>query len=146
MSASVPLPATDVAHEAPFWEGLREGELRMQHCSACGRWQFPPLLGCGGCGRPVAWLRVSGRGTIWSLTEIHPPVLPAFAPLAPYLVALAELDESPVLRMVGNVLPAQGGAINTLRLSDVSIGMKVTAAIEPLGEGVFWPRWRLVPG
>jgi len=141
-----PLPATDTTHEAPFWAGLRNSELRMQHCAKCDRWQFPPLLSCGGCGGPVAWIVVSGRGTIWSLTEIHPPVLPAFAPLTPYLVALVELDESPMLRMVGNVLPHASGAINTLRLPEVAIGMKVTADIGPLGEGVFWPRWRLVAG
>lgn len=143
MTGSTPLPATDAPHEAPFWAGLRVGELRMQHCARCDRWQFPPLLNCGGCGGPVAWIRVSGRGSIWSLTEIHPPVLPAFAPLTPYLVALVELEESPLLRMVGNLLPASGGAINALRLSDVAIGTKVAAAIEPLADGIGWPRWLL---
>jgi uncharacterized OB-fold protein len=138
------LPATDAAHEAPFWQGLRDAELRMQHCPHCGNWQFPPLLSCGGCGGAVEWIKVSGRGTIWSVTEIHRPVLPAFAPFVPYLVVLVELDESPVLRMVGNVIPAGGGAINILRLTDVAIGMRVTTAIEPLAEGLYWPRWRLV--
>jgi len=137
------LPATDTPHEEAFWAGLRDGELRMQHCPNCGRWQFPPLLGCGGCGRAIVWVRVSGRGTIWSVTEIHAPVLPAFAPLVPYLVALVELDESPTLRMVGNVLPAVGDAINSSRLAEVPIGTRVAASIEPLGEGVYWPRWRL---
>jgi uncharacterized OB-fold protein len=143
MSPTMLLPATDAPHEAPFWDGLRAGVLRMQYCARCDRWQFPPLLRCGGCGRAVAWLPVCGHGTIWSVTEIHPPVLPAFAPLTPYLVALVELDESPGLRIVGNLLPPVGGAINTVLLADAAIGTRVIAAIEPLAEGVYWPRWRL---
>jgi uncharacterized OB-fold protein len=137
------LPATDTPHEAPFWQGLRDGELRMQHCLHCGNWQFPPLLGCGVCGRAVSWVPVSGRGTIWSVTEIHAPVLPAFASLVPYLVVLVELEESSSLRMVGSLLPVEGGAIYTLRLADVAIGMKVKAEIEALAEDAYWPRWRL---
>ena len=146
MNAPMPLPATDPPHEAPFWKGLHDGQLRMQHCDRCDRWQFPPLLNCGGCGGPITWVQASGRGTIWSLTEIHAPVLPAFAPLVPYLVVLVELQESRSLRMVGNVLPAKGGTINSLGLTDVAIGMKVTANIVQLVDGVSWPCWRVLAG
>ena len=47
---------------------------------------------------------VSGRGTVWSFVVPHPPLLPAYAELAPYNVIVVALDEDPTLRMVGNLV------------------------------------------
>ena len=33
---------------APFWEGLRRRELRIQCCRACSRWIFYPRASCPG--------------------------------------------------------------------------------------------------
>jgi uncharacterized OB-fold protein len=130
-----PLPLPDEV-TAPFWEGCRRHELRMQRCAACGRFRFHPRPMCPHClSFDVAWERVSGRGVVWSYVICHPPVLPAFAGRAPFAVAVVELAEDPGLRLVGEVLDAAPEALR--------IGRKVRVAFEEIAEGVVLPQWRL---
>ena len=75
---------------------------------------------------------VSGRGRIWSFIEVHPPVLPAFMPYAPYPVVLVELEEAVGLRLVGNVVHQRGAGIDSVNLSELEIGRPVTALIDQL--------------
>jgi uncharacterized OB-fold protein len=144
MISGIPLPATDDPLEQPFWQGLAAGELRMQHCPACADWWFPPGRRCTRCGGQPRWQRVSGRGRIWSFVEVSPPVLPAFAPYAPYPVVLVELEEAVGLRLVGQVVCAPAAPINALRAQQLAIGAPVAASIEPLADNVYWPRWLLI--
>jgi len=139
------LPPID-EDSAPFFEGCRHGELRMQQCAETGRLIFPP--------RPVSpwaprtapvWTRVSGRGTIWSFVVPHPPLLPPFAELAPYNVILVALDEDPRVRLTGNLLPAEGAAIDALDPSTIEIGAPVRAVFERLTDEITLPRWLLAP-
>ena len=37
----LPLPQPDESAE-PFWDGVREGELRLQRCASCGGFGHPP--------------------------------------------------------------------------------------------------------
>ena len=110
IAAPLPLPDDD---SAPYWEAAARGELRMQRCSACRGWRFPPRSRCARCqSDAVEWERVSGRGTVYSFVVAHAPVLPAFAARVPFAIVLVELDEDPQLRVVGNLLdvPARRGA------------------------------------
>jgi hypothetical protein len=87
---------------APFWEGTARGELLVQRCAGCGRLRFPPRPMCPWCRSfDAAWDRMSGRGTVWSWAVPHPPLLPAYAEIAPYTVAVITLEEDPTIRMVG---------------------------------------------
>jgi hypothetical protein len=134
---SRPLPLPDEV-TAPFWEGCRRGELRMQRCAACERFRFHPRPMCPHCQSfDASWVRMSGEGVIFSFVICHAPVLPAFQALVPYAVALVELAEDPGLRMVGGVLDA---APESLR-----IGQKVAVAFEEIADGVVLPQWRLAP-
>jgi uncharacterized OB-fold protein len=54
------------------------------------------------------WRAVSGMGTIWSYVVAHPPLLPAYAPFAPFPVITVTLDEDPQLRLVGNLVTGPG--------------------------------------
>ncbi|WP_321808848.1 Zn-ribbon domain-containing OB-fold protein [Burkholderia sp. BCC1993] len=145
MIPGIPLPASADPLEQPFWRGLAAGELRVQHCAACARWYFPPVRRCTHCPCDnLTWTKVSGRGRIWSFTQVHPPLLAAFAPYAPFPVVLVALEESPVLRLVGNLVRAPGDDINRVAFEQIRVGQLVEALFEPLAEGVFWPRWRLV--
>ena len=65
---------------------------------------------------------MSGRATVWSYVVTHPPLLPAYTDLAPYVVVVVALDEDPTLRMVGNVVAAEGAAINSVDPATVRIG------------------------
>ena len=137
------LPPID-EHSAPFFEGCRAGELRMQQCAETGRLIFPPRPMSPWAPRvtPV-WTRVSGRGTIWSFVVPHPPLLPHFDALAPYNVILVALDEDPSVRLVGNLLPAEGAAINSLDPATIRIGARVHVVFERINDAVVLPRWLL---
>ena len=135
------LPPFD-AHSAPFFEGCRDGELRMQQCAETGRLIFPPRPLSPFAPRvPPVWTRVSGRGTIWSFVVPHPPLLPPFQELAPYNVIVVALEEDPRVRLIGNLLPAEGAAIDALDPATIRIGEPVRAVFERQDDEVSLPRW-----
>ena len=129
---------------APFWEAARRGELRIQQCAETGRLIFPPrpMSPWGPHSEPV-WTTVSGRGTIWSFVVPHPPLLPHFDALAPYNVILVALEEDPTVRLVGNLLPAEGAAINAQDPGTIRIGTSVRVLFERVSDEIVLPRWLL---
>jgi uncharacterized OB-fold protein len=135
------LPLID-QESAPFWEGTLKGELRVQACAACGRLRFPPRPMCPHCrSMEVQWTLMSGRGTVWSFVVAHPPLLPAYAELAPYNVVVVALEEDPVLRMVGNLVASEEGPINEIDPSSIEIGAPVRAVFQRVADDVALPRW-----
>jgi uncharacterized protein len=83
-----------------FWDGTREGELRLQRCNACGKVYFPPRPFCPGCAsRKVSVSKASGKAILWSYVIHHRPV-PGFTP--PYAIAVVQLAEGP--RMMTNII------------------------------------------
>jgi uncharacterized protein len=141
MITGAPLPAVS-EDSAGFWEGTAAGELRIQRCTNCGRLRFPPRPMCPQCNSlAYEWTAMSGRGRIWSFVVPHPPLLPAFAELAPYNVVVVELDEDPTIRLVGNLLDSPDGAINDVDPSTIRIGEPVRVVFQPAGEDVVLPRW-----
>ena len=131
-------------HAAPFFEGCRAGELRMQQCAETGRLIFPPrpLSPFAPRTRPT-WTTVSGRGTIWSFVVPHPPLLPPFTELAPYNVIAVALAEDPSVRLIGNLLPEEGAAIDALDPATIEIGAPVRAVFERVNDALTLPRWVL---
>lgn len=129
-----PLPQPDDA-SAPYWEAARRHELRVQRCAACGELRFPPQPMCDGCNSfEVEWVALSGRGTLFSFTIVHPPVLPAFQQRAPFAIVLVELAEDARLRIVGNLLDCP--------LERIRIGLPVAVTFEDVTESVTLPQWR----
>ncbi len=93
----LPEPTPETRH---FWDGTREGELRLQRCADCDRAYFPPRPFCPGCGtRDVEIFRASGRGRLYSYVISH-RAAPGFE--APYSIAVVELVEGP--RLMTNVV------------------------------------------
>jgi uncharacterized OB-fold protein len=89
------------AVSAPYFEGCRAGELRLQLCGACGRYQFYPRIVCSHCGADeVRWQAASGAGRIASFTVVRRGVSAAYE--APYIVALIDLAEGP--RMMSQIV------------------------------------------
>ena len=141
MIEHAPLPDVDDTTR-PFWDGTAAGELRVQRCGACGRRRVPPRPMCPSCqSLDAVWEAVSGRGTIWSFIVPHPPLLPAFMPVAPYNVIVVALDEDPMLRMVGNLLADEGAEINSVDPQTITIGEPVRVVFQPAGEDIVLPRW-----
>jgi uncharacterized OB-fold protein len=73
----------------------------------------------------------------------HPPLLPEFAALAPYNVIVVSLDEDPTIRLVGNLVPREGGAINEMDPATIRIGAPVRVVFERVSDEVALPRWVL---
>jgi len=128
----------------PFFAAAARGELVVQRCTATGRLVFPPrALSPFAPRAPLAWAVVSGRGTIWSFVVPHPPLLPWFAELAPYVVLAVALDEDPRVRLVGNLVARAGGPIDEVDPGAICIGARVRACFERLGDEIALPRWLL---
>jgi uncharacterized OB-fold protein len=122
-------------HTEAFWAACAQRALAFQRCTACGRFQHPPLPGCRHCGsRALAWSRVAGRGRIFSVTIVHHPAFPALRDAVPYNVVTVEFDDAPGVRLVSNVLDAPDG---------LAIGQAVDLAWDEPRPGVVLPRFRV---
>jgi len=135
------LPPID-EDSAPFFEGCRRGELRVQRCAASGRLIFPPrpMSPFAPHTRPI-WTTLSGRGTLWSFVVPHPPLLPWYAERAPYNVILVALDEDPRVRLAGNLVAGPGAALDSIDPASLRIGEPLRAIFEALSGDVVIPRW-----
>lgn len=92
-----PAPTPETQH---FWEGARQGELRLQTCDSCRHIYFPPRPFCPKCGcRNVSIVMASGRASLFSYVINHRPA-PGFE--APYAIAVVQLEEGP--RMMTNIV------------------------------------------
>ena len=94
---TLPIPTPETRH---YWDGAREGELRLQRCNACDHAYFPPRPFCPECSsRDVAVFKASGKGTLYSYVINHLKS-PGYEP--PFAIAVVELEEGP--RMMANIL------------------------------------------
>ena len=116
----------------PYWQGCRDGVLRLQQCEGCGRYQFYPRNLCSHCGgRELAWRDVSGRGRLATFTVVRRGISPAYE--APYIVALIDLAEGP--RMMSCLVDTDP--------EDVVIGAPVTVDFEAWSDAVSMPVFRI---
>ncbi len=107
---------------APFWEGLSAGEVRLQHCNACDTHQYPPETFCYACGgTDLDWRAVKGEGEVYSYVVVHRSPNPAFKAFEPYTVAIVQMDEGP--RMLSAMLSLE---------QPIEIGARVRPAITAL--------------
>lgn len=108
-----PIPAiTELS--APFWVAGLEGALRLQRCSACQHIRFPLDTICPRCLSPeYEWEAMSGRGSVQTFIRFHRAYDKSWEDRVPYVVALIELDEGPVL--ISNVI---GEGAPDLKVSD----------------------------
>ena len=118
-----PVPEGDKL-DAPYWEGTRAGELRVQRCRRCREFQWGPEWICHEClAFEMEWVAVPPRGSIYSWERAWHPVHPALKDHGPYVVVLVELPQAGNVRMIGNLV---GDPLQT-----VEIGAPVEAVFEP---------------
>jgi uncharacterized OB-fold protein len=128
----LPRPTEDTA---PYWEAAHKGELRMQKCLDCGHVRFPPSLLCARClSERCEWVKLSGRGKVYSWIVIHQSQHPAFNADTPYNVAIIELDEGP--RLHTNLV----GCAN----EDIRIGMPVEVVFAKVSDDTSLPKFQPV--
>lgn len=127
----LPIPTEDTA---TYWEGTRQGELRAQKCADCGYLRWPPSPVCPRClARGHGWVRLSGRGRVYSWIVVHKSQHPAFWG-DPFNVAIVELDEGP--RLHSNLVEVELGAIR--------IGLPVEVVFEKQNDEITLPKFRPV--
>lgn len=117
-----PVPSPD-GLETPFWDGLRDGQLLIQRCQTCARWQWGPEWVCHRCHSfDLAFEQVEPHGVIYSYERVWHPVHPALSDQGPFLIGLVELPHADQIRLVGNIVgdPHQ----------DIAIGAPVTGTFE----------------
>jgi len=96
----LPIPTPETQH---FWDGAREGELRLQRCCDCAHVYFPPRPFCPKCAhREVEVFRASGRAALYSYVINHRPA-PGLKP--PFAIAVVQLEEGP--RMMTNIVDCE---------------------------------------
>ena len=118
----------------PYWEGLKQGELRIQRCQACSQAVFYPRALCPHChSDQLEWIVASGKGTIYTYTVAHQGFGP-FAADVPFVIALVELEEG--ARMMSRIIDAPR--------ERVTIGAAVSVTFEGSGEDLTLPYFRLV--
>ena len=107
----------------PYFDGLREGRLRLQRCQACLSWMFPVRRRCQQCGSTdIGWADASGRGTVFSHARLRREVHPRHAGRLPLVVAWIDLEEG--VRIASNVVGVEP--------EDVKVGQAVELDFEQL--------------
>lgn len=131
------IPASVLVQDSdsrPYWEGLTQGELRIQRCDSCSKAVFYPRSICPHCfADRLSWIVASGKGTIYSYTVAH-QAFGSFAADAPFVVALIELEEG--VRMMSRLLDAPRAR--------VTVGAAVMVTFEKVEEDLTLPYFRLL--
>lgn len=105
---------------APFVDGLARGEIVYQHCEDCGAAQRLARYACTACGGTrLAWRPAGCDGTVFAVSVVSRAPTEEFKPLAPYGLALVDLDEG--ARLMGHA-PV-----------DLKVGERVRAEVFSLG-------------
>lgn len=106
------------------WRRIPERyRMKGNKCVTCSTNYFPPRAVCPKCRRrgKLETLYFSGRGKVYSYTEIHSPAT-GFEDQVPYVFAIIELDEG--ARVTGQIVDAHK--------TDVKIGDKVEVVFRKL--------------
>ena len=126
----LPVPSED---NQPFWDALNAGELRIERCARCGSLRHPPRPMCPHCHSfDAEWVRMSGRGTVYSYVVTHQPIHPAFAERVPFATVQVELEEGP--RLTSNLVDVPPG--------EITIGMPVEFAPTRATDAITLPLFR----
>ncbi|MBD0024470.1 DNA-binding protein [Gordonia pseudamarae] len=140
MTATVPWgPAAD-GLDRPYWDGLVDGELRLQRCTECREWIWGPQSVCAGCyGFDIGWESVEPVGTIYSWSRSWYPYISELGDELPYISVLVELPQAGGRRLLGMLI---GDPQQTPRIGERVVGTIQRRPDEP------WPllRWHREEG
>lgn len=129
----LPKPTPETQH---YWDGAREGELRLQRCKACAQAYFPPRPFCPECSsRDVEVFKATGKGTLYSYVINHLKS-PGYEP--PFAIAVVELEEGP--RLMANILECE----QTPEALVLDMALEVT--FERLNDEITLPQFRPANG
>lgn len=126
-----PIPPVTSVNKA-FWEGTAQGLLLVRACQNCGaRFRFTTDW-CPKCwSLDVVNQQSSGLGSVIGRTIVHMAPYAAYAADVPYVLALVQLDDGPV--MMSNVIGCDPDT--------VQVDMRVQVEFEPRGD-IMLPMFR----
>ena len=91
-------------YDAPMWESIANDAMKLQKCSHCSAFRYPPGPMCQQClSTDYQWTPIAGTGQILSWTTFHKQYLAAYP--APHTVVAVHLSEGPI--MIGYVTADQ---------------------------------------
>lgn len=125
------LPQVDDLNR-PFWNGAREGVLRLQRCSSCNILRYPISPVCPSClSTEFAWDEVSGRGEVYTFGVFRHVYNDAWRDRAPYAVAIVKLAEGPF--MIADLVDVD--------VDEVQVGMPVEVHYDTVTPDLTIPRF-----
>ena len=126
-----PIPAV-TPEMKPFFDAAKRHELVVQRCTQCGAHRFPAREICSKClSREAAWVKVSGRGTVFSYNVMHQVYHPGFADEVPYAVVVISLEEG--AKMTSNLVG--------MKPHDIKIDLPVKVVFEEITEDITLPKF-----
>jgi uncharacterized protein len=148
----MPLEISEVdAENLDYFRHCAAHTFHLQACAACNLLRYPPTTACPWCADSgMHWVPVEGRGSVYSYTEVHHAIQPAFRDRTPYLVLLVDLDTQKgvpsaeeALRVVGNLTTADGVLAPPALVRRVGIGTRVRMVFTDIAEGLALPQWTI---
>jgi uncharacterized OB-fold protein len=122
----------------PFWDALKQHELRIQRCMACGKPYFYPRPFCPQCfSWDVEWFTCSGKATLHTYEIIHRAPR-AFQADAPYVIAVVQLEEGP--RMMSNIVGVEPDP------SRLAVDMPLEIIYDDVNSEITLPKFRPAQG
>ncbi len=133
----LPLPDRAWPALAPLWDWAAVREFRLPRCAGCGTFDWYPTGRCRRCGGKPEWTRLSGRGTLFSWSQVHRALEPSLAPLCPYISAIVAIEEDPATRFVTRLIDMEAAALRSdmplsVRFVDLGHPAATTGVIAPL--------------
>ena len=114
--------------DAPYWAGLNEGRLVLQHCNGCGKFQWGPEWVCHRCHSfDVTYQETPAEGILYSHQRVWHPVHPALTEQGPYIIALVELPGADVSRLDGLRVKFADGSWLGVRPSNTEPVVRIVA-------------------
>jgi len=135
-----PVPVPD-EQSAGYWEAAAAHVLALARCAHCAILAHPPGPVCPGClstDPQLAFVPVSGRGTVRSWTVLRDSFLPGFADDIPLVLVDVELDEQAEIRLIGRLVDGPDAPLH--------LGARVVTVFDDLGPGVSVPAFALEAG
>jgi len=80
-----------------FYSGLERSELLLQKCESCGEYVFFPRSHCPMDMGELKPVKASGKGKILTYSIVMMDGMPKFKNMVPYVAAIVELEEGPLL-------------------------------------------------
>jgi uncharacterized protein len=125
------LPETP-EREKLYWDGAKRHELMAYRCVNCGTF-YSKVIRCVACDNPkMDWVKVSGKGQVFTFGVVHQLYHPAWKNDIPYNVAWIKLDEGPV--MLSNVVQCKN--------EDLYVGMPVEVVFDDITNEISLPKFK----